>query len=252
MGEKLIISATIVLYKESLETLQKTINCFLEIPLEKKLFLVDNSPTDILKNQFQHPEIIYIFVGKNMGFAKGHNLVMSQFQQLSKYHLILNPDIVFKPRVIPNLIRELENNLSIAIISPKVIYPDGTLQFTCREHPSALELVFRRLGIYKKYVQKKSYRNFDLSKPFYPEFIHGCFLLFNTNDFIQINGFDERYFLYMEDADICRKIAKNGKRILYQPTEVVEHLHRRDSAKNVKLFLHHVTSAFKYFKKWGF
>ncbi|MBL4904936.1 MAG: glycosyltransferase family 2 protein [Flavobacteriaceae bacterium] len=252
MTEKLTISATIVLYNEDVETLQKTIDCFLEIPLGKKLFLVDNSSTDILKDQFNHPEITYIFVGENKGFGKGHNLVMGQLRQLSKYHLILNPDIVFNPQVIPNLIRELENNQSIAMISPKVVYPDGALQFTCRMHPTVLELISRRLGVHKQYVQKKSYRNLDLSKPFYPEFIHGCFLLFNTNDFIQINGFDERYFLYMEDADICRKIAEIGKRILYLPKEAVEHLHRRESATSVNLFLIHMSSAFKYFKKWGF
>ena len=252
MEKKLTISATIVLYQEEVETLQKTIDCFLEIPCDKRLFLVDNSPTDILKDQFKHPEIIYFFVGKNKGFGKGHNLVLGQIQQLSKYHLILNPDIVFKPQVIPHLIRELEHNKSVAMISPKVVYPDGALQFTCRMHPTVLELISRRLGVNKQYVQKKSYRNLDLSKPFYPEFIHGCFLLFNTNDFIQINGFDERYFLYMEDADISRKIAEIGKRILYQPTETVEHLHRRESAKSVNLFLIHMSSAFKYFKKWGF
>ena len=252
MIKKIVISATIVLYKDSIETLQKTINCFLETPLQKRLYLVDNSPTDTLKNLFNHPVITYIFIGKNNGFGRAHNLVIAQIKQLSTYHLILNPDVVFEPHVIPNLIRELEKNESVSMISPKVIYPDGKYQYTCRKHPTIIEMISRRLGINNTYVKKASYRDLDLTEPMFPDFIHGCFFVFKTYDFMLIDGFDERYFLYMEDADICRKIEKTKKKVLYQPTEVIEHLHRRSSAKKGKLFFYHLASAFKYFKKWGF
>lgn len=252
MKEKLQISASIVLYKEGLGTLQKTINCFLETPLQKKLFLVDNSPTDILKKEFTHPEIIYIFMGGNSGFGKGHNVVIEKLRKQSAYHLVLNPDVFFQPQVIPNLIQKLENDVALSMISPKVVYPNGDLQYTCRKYPTVLGMLFRRAGVFKRVVQKREYRNLDLSKSFYPDFIHGCFLLFKTDDFIEVNGFDPRYFLYMEDADICKKIDEINKLKMYDPSETVEHIHRKGSAKKIKLFYNHLVSAYKYFKKWGF
>ena len=252
MKAKLQISASIVLYKEALETLQKTINCFLETPLQKHLFLVDNSPTDILKKEFNHPEITYIFMGENVGFGKGHNQVIAKIKTQSAYHLVLNPDVVFHPQVIPNLIHTLENDATLSMISPKIEYPNGDLQYTCRAYPTVLEMFLRRFWIFKTRVQKRGDRKLNASKPFYPDFIHGCFLLFKTDDFIEVGGFDPRYFLYMEDVDICRKIDEINKLKIYYPAETVLHIHRKGSAKKAKLFYHHLVSAYKYFKKWGF
>ena len=90
----------------------------------------------------------------------------------------------------------------------------------------------------------------DVSAPFYPDFMHGCFMLFKTDDFVNIRGFDERFFLYMEDADICRQLKMSGKEILYYPKEQITHVHRRGSSKNIKLFYFHLVSAIRYFRKW--
>ena len=105
--------------------------------------------------------------------------------------------------------------------------------------------------MFRSYVQKREYRYTDLSVPFYPEFVHGCFLLFKTEDFVAIRGFDERYFLYMEDADICRKLANVDKKILYFPEETIQHIQKKGSAKEIKLLAFHIISAYKYFRKWG-
>jgi len=252
MENKLDITASIVLYKEDIIELKRTVACFLKTTLTKKLFLVDNSPTNILKKEFNHPEIVYIFVGENRGFGKGHNVVIEKIKKQSAHHLILNPDVVFRPQVIPNLIHTLENDARLSMISPKIEYPNGDLQYTCREYPTVLEMFLRRFWVFKTRVQKREDKKLNASKPFYPDFIHGCFLLFKTDDFIEVGGFDPRYFLYMEDVDICRKIDKINKQKIYYPAETVLHIHRRGSAKKVNLFYHHLISAYKYFKKWGF
>lgn len=246
------ISATIVLFKEDINTLQETVDCFLQIPASKKLFLVDNSPTNILEKHFQNSEIEYIFSGSNLGFGKAHNLVLNKIKNLSRFHLILNPDVIFKPQVISSLIKELENDSTVSMVSPQVFYPNGDLQYTCRKSPTFLGLLYRKLGIFKNKVFEIEYRNQDLSKPFYPEFIYGSFMLFNTDDFLNTNGFDNRYFLYMEDADICRMQFVKGKRILYYPIANIVHVHRRESSRNLRLFYFHLISSIKYFKKWGF
>ena len=86
-----MITASIVLFKENLETIKKTIDSFLKTPLEKKLYLIDNSPVNNLESHFKHFEIEYIYVGNNIGFRKAHNLGLNKIN--SDFHLILNPDV---------------------------------------------------------------------------------------------------------------------------------------------------------------
>ena len=77
-------------------------------------------------------------------------------------------------------------------------------------------------------------------------------MLFRSLDFKNLNGFDERYFLYLEDADLCRRIQQYEKKIMFFPNVHVIHEHQKGSSKNVKLFFIHLSSAIKYFLKWGF
>ena len=245
-----MITASIVLFNQDLKTLKKTVTSFLQTPINKKLFLIDNSSENKLQEFFKQPEIEYIFIGKNIGFGAAHNIILNKIS--SKYHLILNPDVVFNVDVIPTLIKVLETNINIAFTTPKVIYPNNDLQYVCRKHPTFFDLINRKLKISKNKLIFYQYIDKDLNKSFNPEFIHGCFMLFKTDDFISLRGFDERYFLYMEDADICRKIQEVGKKILYYPKVSIIHQHQKGSAKNLNLFFRHTSSAIKYFLKWGF
>jgi GT2 family glycosyltransferase len=245
-----MITASVVLFNEDLETLKKTVDSFLNTPLEKKLFLIDNSPKNSLEKHFKHPEIEYLFVGKNIGFGKAHNLVIDKLD--ANFHLILNPDVTFSSDVIPVLINGLKNNSDVSFITPKVILPNKENQYVCRKNPTFFDLINRKIKISKNQIIKNEYRNQNLDTSFYPEFIHGCFMLFKTVDFKSLGGFDERYFLYMEDADICRKINKTEKKILYFPNVEIMHQHQKGSSKSVKLFIYHLSSAIKYFLKWNF
>jgi GT2 family glycosyltransferase len=256
MITKLDFTASIVLYNENLNELIKTVDCFLNTSLKKKLFLIDNTSNQKFKNIFNYPEVEYIAVGKNIGFGAGHNMIIDKVKDISPYHLILNPDVFFKSSVIPNLIRVLEMNNELAMIAPKVLFPDKTHQYSCRRYPSGQELLARRFlffkSIFKKVIYKGTYRDRDLNQPFFAEYITGCFHLYKTQYFVQIKGFDERYFLYMEDVDICKKIDKMGKKKLYFPKEEITHVLKQGSSKSIKLFLIHISSAIKYFLKWGF
>jgi GT2 family glycosyltransferase len=249
MNGKVKITASIVLFKENSAVLEKTIVSFLETPISKQLFLIDNSPTDILKDTFNYPEVVYIFVGKNIGFGKAHNVILSQIN--SNFHLILNPDVTFTSEVILDLIKVLEKKTEVSFITPKVTYPSNEIQNVCRKHPTFFDLINRRLKVLKSGIKKNTYGGQNLEKLFYPDFIHGCFMLFKTEDLKRLKGFDERYFLYMEDADICRKIDSIEKKKLYFPNVKITHQHRRGSSKSLKLFFYHLSSAIKYFLKWG-
>lgn len=256
MGEKLDITVSIVLYNENIEELTKTINCFLSIPLKKKLYLVDNTPKKIFNNLFLQNEVEYIAIGKNIGFGSGHNIVLEKINNNSKFHLILNPDVIFESKVVPNLIKEIETKKNVSMIAPKVLFPNRKHQYSCRRYPLILELLARRFTFLKPFFKpsifKGQYKDKDLSNPFIVEYITGCFHLYKTKDLIELKGFDERYFLYMEDVDICRKIDALGKSKLYYPKEEIIHVLKQGSSKSIKLFFRHTSSVIKYFIKWGF
>ena len=129
-----MITASIVLYNENIETLKKTVHSFLEVPIKKKLYLVDNSPQKIIHNYFKHPEIEYIFIGKNIGFGKAHNLILDKIN--SDFHLILNPDVEFSSEVILALTNELTSRPEVSFVTPKVVYPNKEVQYVCRKYPT--------------------------------------------------------------------------------------------------------------------
>lgn len=250
-NKPLEVTASIVLYKENFKELNKTIECFLKIPLKKKLFLVDNNPQKRYKDRFTHPNIVYVKTKKNIGFGAGHNLVISEIKNQSYFHLVLNPDVFFSEDVILNLMKELRKDTNLAMIAPKVLFPDGNHQYTARKFPTFFDLVIRRLGVFKERIKEYEYQHIDLNKPFFPNAVHGCFMLFKTDDFVALEGFDKRYFLYMEDIDICKRILASHKKILYYPIEEIKHIHRKGSAKKIKLLIYHFSSAVKYFIKWS-
>jgi len=246
------ITASIVVYKENPSELNNAINSFLNCSSSIKLYLVDNSQNKTLAEVIKRDNIEYVFSGNNIGFGSGHNSILDKLTKESEYHLILNPDVVFQPQVIQKLIEELEKNKDTSMIAPKVVYQDNSLQYTARKYPSVFELSCRFLGIFKNYTGNKEYKNQDLEKAFFPDFIHGSFMLFRTKDLLALNGFDNRYFLYMEDVDICKKIDQSGKTKLYYPEVEIIHTFKKGSSKNIKLFFIHILSIIKYFMKWNF
>ena len=252
MQEEKHITASIVIYKENLKVLENAIDSFLGSPLSKKLYIIDNSPSNEFKNKIQNDSVEYIYSNKNIGFGKGHNSILHKLTSENKYHLILNPDVRFHPEILEKLVLKMESNESFSMIAPRVLNSNNELLYTARRYPSLFELIFRFLGIFKKFTIRGEYKNQNHKQSFSPDFVQGSFMLFKTEDLLRLEGFDERYFMYMEDVDICRKIDLSGKRKLYFPATEIIHTHRKGSSKEFRLFFIHISSIIKYFIKWGF
>ena len=252
MQEEKHITASIVVYKENLKVLENAIDSFLGSPLSKKLYIIDNSPSNEFKNKIQNDSVEYIYSNKNIGFGKGHNSILHKLTSENKYHLILNPDVRFHPEILEKLMLKMESNESFSMIAPRVLNSNNELLYTARRYPSLFELIFRFLGIFKKFTIRGEYKNQNHKQSFSPDFVQGSFMLFKTEDLLRLEGFDERYFMYMEDVDICRKIDLSGKRKLYFPATEIIHTHRKGSSKEFRLFFIHISSIIKYFIKWGF
>ncbi|UVP64891.1 glycosyltransferase [Bacteroides fragilis] len=126
------ITATIVTYKNPDSVLLKAINSFLNTKIEVRLYIIDNSPTNYLKDISHDPRVEYIFMNSNNGFGAGHNVILRDPEKMGKYHLILNPDISFEEGTLEKLYDYMEGKPDVGNVMPKVIYPNGELQYLCK------------------------------------------------------------------------------------------------------------------------
>lgn len=247
-----LLSASLVLYGNKEEIFQNAITSFLNGFPAGLLYIVDNSTPPIASNLFSHPRVVYIHSGSNIGFGAGHNLAFRHVS--SRYHLILNPDIKFGQDVLPSLLNAMISDGEIGAIMPKIIYPNGDPQHLCKLLPSPFDLFRRRflLNFFKstKWLSKYELWGLPQSRCSEVPSLSGCFLLLRTELLIRLNGFDQRYFMYMEDVDLIRRIGECSKVIFY-PHKIVIHDYEKGSYKNIRLLLHHIKSACLYFNKWG-
>lgn len=256
MVERIKVTASLVAYKEDAEELTRSIESFINYDNATKLYLIENYQNDLSNEILSNPKIERIKTGSNLGFGAGHNLVLNKINTESDYHLILNPDVDFDSNILKELIDILKKDLDLAMIAPKVFFPNGQLQHSYRRYPSLFELFIRRVPVFKTLFKnvylKGVYADLNVTKPFYAEYLTGCFHLYKTKDFLRLKGFDERYFLYMEDVDICKKIDTINKKKMYYPNVSITHVLKQGSSKRMSLFLRHLISMIKYFNKWAF
>ena len=140
------LSVSIVLFNNKKEQVEKAINSVLNTSLRVRLFLIDNSASDNLKSLSNiDNRITYIFNNANLGFGKAHNIaIRKSIEENIPYHLVLNPDIYFERGVLEELYNFMENNLDVGLVMPKVLYPDGKLQYLCKLLPTPFDLFGRR------------------------------------------------------------------------------------------------------------
>jgi GT2 family glycosyltransferase len=174
--------------------------------------------------------------------------------QQSPYHLILNPDVSFEPRVISELIDFMEDNPEVGLVTPKIRFPDGNLQYLCKLLPTPWDLIGRRFFPFLSACKQRN-RIYEMRFADYDEimdvpFLSGSFMLIRTRAIQEVGMFDERYFLYMEDADLCRRIGEKY-RTVYYPKVSITHAYKMASYKELKLLYQHMRSAILYFNKWG-
>lgn len=249
-----MITASIVSYHHRLNELKKVIDCVLTEQVDK-LYIVDNSSDDRLRELEGTSDRIRYIHSINRGYGAGHNIAIQEAIELgSTYHVVVNPDIYFEKGVLKKLETYMDASSSVGLVMPRILYPDGELQYLCKLLPSPSDLLFRRFLPWKKYVEKKN-RNYELRFTDYNQemevpSLSGCFMFIRTSVLKQVRGFDERYFMYAEDLDLCRRIGEVS-RTMYYPFVSVFHKYEKGSYKNRKLLKYHICSVVKYFNKWG-
>ncbi|MCX7835273.1 MAG: glycosyltransferase [bacterium] len=229
------------------------------IPLE--IIVVDNYSNDgsieYLKERF--PNIRLIELNENIGFAKANNIAF-QFVQ-GEYVLILNPDTVVSENALPTLINFLKENPNCGIVTPKLIKRDGSIDVACRRSIPTPWIAFTRIsGLSLLFPKSKLFGKYNLT--YLDEntvskvgAVSGAFMLLPKSVLEKVGGFDERFFMYGEDLDLCKCVSDIGYDIFYLPEVTSVHYRgestRRSNIKKEDAFYDAMfLFAEKHYKSW--
>lgn len=225
--------------------------------LSLQIFIVNNSQSEFCEDLAKKFPVKVLNLNENKGFGGGHNSVLSLLD--SRYHIVLNPDILFEEPILSRLVKYLDDNPEIGALAPLIVDAKGNVQDVYRKELAILDLICRyapfpfcAFSICKKKNFYHSMKNVDKSAPFECEFIQGSFLVIPTALFKKLNGFDERFFMYAEDADLCKRIRLAGRKVECFPGGKVVHKWEKASHRSLKLCRIHFSSLVKYFCKWKF
>jgi len=243
---------------ELLRQCLKSILTRLEIR-DVEIVVVDNHSDDdsirMVRNNF--PEIKIIANETNNGYSKATN----QAIQISsgKYILVLNADTIMKPGAIQALYSYMERNPGCGIAGPKLLYPNGDLQYSCRTFQTIKTTLFRRTILGRIFPRSKALRDhlmldWDHGSDREVDWLQGSAFMIRRSAIDQVGFMDERYFLYFEDVDLCHRMKNADWKVCYVPEAEILHYYKRGSYGN-PLFnpdlLVHLMSMFRYYDKWN-
>lgn len=248
------INISIVLYNNSYSEILALVDRAIRVSRIRTIFLIDNSEMRSV-NFADIDKVVYVFNNNNIGFGAAHNIALQEsVKQGVKYHVIVNPDIYVGHSVLEELSVFMDKNIDVGLIMPKILYPNGDEQHLCKLLPRPSDLFVRRFLTYTKYAKKLIFRyelremkdeiQYDIPA------LSGCFMFFRLTTLETIGFFDTRYFMYMEDVDLCRRVHKVAKTVYYPNVSII-HAYGKGSYHNFKLMRYHILSAIKYFNKWG-
>lgn len=195
------------------------------------------------------------FHDKNEGFGFGHNYNLLNAEE--PFFLIFNPDVIMNRISLENMLMLIQDNPQAGLVVPKVLNSDGTTQYLIRNKVSVFDYALRfipiklikqffdnRLAIY----ECRQLPDDTISKV---RIGSGCCMLLRGNAFKEIHGFDNQYFMYFEDYDLCLELEKRNYEVLYTPFVEITHFYEKGAHKNFKLFKIFMQSMRKFFNKWG-
>lgn len=255
MGEQLYLSLAIVTYNNS-NTIEDTVRSIVNnIPDEYryKLYIIDNNSSDntvnIVKRIKGNTEVLEL--GVNKGFSYGHNTILNKIN--STYHFVVNPDVIIENKEqIRKMIEFMHLNNDVGMLSPLILNPDLSIQYLCKKNPTVFDMLIRRISpnLFPKRQDKYIMKDAGYNNIMEIEYASGCFMVFRTEIFKKLNGFDDNFFMYLEDADITRRVNQISKTIFYPEARII-HVWERGSHKSVKLAIITIKSMIYYFNKWG-
>lgn len=241
-----------------------------DCPYDVAVTVADNSQNqDGLKDMIQEkfPKAVYLDCGGNLGMGKGYTRGLKRVE--ARYYFALNPDTEFLPntKTIERIVRFMDEHPKIGCIGLKLLNMDGTLQLSCYRFDflSLLVKPLKHLRFDEKYrwagrrTKRLMMLDFDHEKTQPVDWVLGAAMVVRKEVVEKIGWFDERFFMYMEDCDWCRRMWEAGFPVYYVHDIVLKHRHGRDSSKvpgvfnaliKNRLARVHLESWVKFLWKW--
>jgi len=239
-------------------------------PLSAQITVVDNSQNiDGVKEALASHgnKVKFVDALGNIGFGAGNNLGFRAVR--ARYQMILNPDTIVPhgARVLERLVKFMDDHPQVGAAGPKLLYPDDSTQYSCYrfDRPSILIKPFKHINwdkkykFIKKYVDRLEMKDWEHNETRPVDWLLGAALILRSAAVQKVGMFDGRYFMYLEDCDLCQTLWENGIPVYYVHDIAITHHHERLSAavpgaltalvKN-KLARIHLASWVKYLWKW--
>jgi N-acetylglucosaminyl-diphospho-decaprenol L-rhamnosyltransferase len=206
-------------------------------PLEVLLTL--NLPESLPFNtkDFSIPVIVHVNAVPK-GFSANHNQAFKRSS--GQLFCVMNPDIRLNDEVFAALYACLQD-AAVGVAAPLVVGENGVVEDSARRFPTPLKILCKALGGCKDNDYKVN------SQTVYPDWVAGMFMLFRREVFEKLGGFDERYFLYYEDVDLCARLRLCGYAVALCPAAKVVHHAQRSSHRSIKYMTWHLTSMLRFF-----
>ncbi len=226
--------------------------------LKAEIIVVDNNSfdgsVDYLKSKFASNTSIRIIASPiNLGFAKANNLGAKEAK--GEYLLILNPDTILQEDTLEKSLSFYKSSENTGALTCKLILPNGKLDLACRRSfPTPSVAVYRILGLSRIFPNSKTFGKYNLTyldenKTYEVDAIVGAFMLFKKDIYDKVNGFDEDYFMYGEDLDLCYRIKKAGYKIFYYPDTSIIHYKGESTKKSSISYVNNFYGAMQIFVK---
>lgn len=247
------VAASIVTFHTDSDELSRCLDS-LDGDVFDKVYVIDNSRSEQTRRLCESRDGIEYIPSENIGYGAAHNIALRKSLALRRdYHLVLNPDITFRPSDIRTLLDYMERNGDVGALQPLVLNPDGTVQYTVRRVPDPFDLILRRFlpqWLFRRKRAEYELRHMDHSKSFNAPVHQGSFMLLRCSVLHCVGLFDERFFMYPEDIDLTRRIHAVS-RTMFVPSVSVVHDHRAQSYRDLHMLWVHIVNMVRYFNKWG-
>lgn len=222
-----------------------------------EVYVVDNASSDgsaeMVGCEFAD-SVTLIENSENRGFGAAHNQVIEQCS--GRYVLLLNPDCrVLNPNLLRMMVDYMDSEKDIGMVGPRILNPDGSLQFSARRFPPMFAGIFRHTALGRLFPDNrfvKGYLMTDVShdRIMDVDWLSGAALMCRREAFEEIGLLDERFFMYCEDVDWCKRAHDAGWRVVYYPEVEISHRIGAASDKNpIPMIKQHHRSMLLYFIK---
>lgn len=209
----------------------------LQLTLPYEIIVVDNASNDGSAEMVaaQYPEVTLIASPENTGHAKGNNLGIAKAK--GEYLVVMNSDVIFLNREdLTHLATYMDEHPEVALLGPQLRNADDSVQYSCFRPYSKLTPVYRRTPLGKLSVAQRDLANhlmidFDHRETREVDWLLGAALVMRKSVIEQVGAFNEKFFLYFADFELCDRIRFHGYKVVYYPDVHIVHYHRRESAQ---------------------